>query len=336
VVAEDAVAEDVADRNMNNLPKLGVGLAFRAPVRSDIFINKRSIDFLEITSDHYLDASGQKIDELQMLSENFTLIPHSLDLSLGSADGVDDIYLDKLARLVDRVQPPWFSDHICFTKANGIKIGHLAPVPYTNEALDVFARNIGKVKRSIPVPPILENITYDLTFPSSQMTEPAFVGRLLEENDCGMLLDATNLYINSQNNSYDWREYLGHLPLERVVQIHFVGSSRHGGRLIDAHADRTEDEIWNVFEEICVRCDINGAVLERDENFPEFSELMRELDTARERMKRSCFAGMRIEKLDRAKVLPKLRHEPDGYSRIVPAAVSSRWDRQYPEAGAEA
>ena len=275
---------------MNNLPKLGVGLAFRTPLRSDVFLNRESNDFLEITSDHYLDATGPKLDELQMLSENFTLIPHSVDLSLGSAEGIDDRYLDKLARLVDRIRPPWFSDHICFTKANGIKIGHLAPVPYTNEALDVFARNIENVKRAIPVPLILENITYDITFPCSQMTEPEFVGRLLEENDCGMLLDATNLYINSQNNNYDWWEYLDGLPLERVVQVHFVGSHRHGGRLIDSHADRTEDEIWNVFQGICVRCNINGAVLERDENFPEFSELMRELDAARERMKRPCFA----------------------------------------------
>ena len=287
-MAADVEAEAAGDRKMKDLSTLGVGLAFRAPLRSDIFLNRKPIDFLEITSDHYLDATGSKLDELQMLSENFTLIPHSLDLSLGSAEGVDDIYLDQLARLVDRVLPPWFSDHICFTKANGIKIGHLAPVPYTNEALDVFARNIEKVKARIDVPLILENITYDLTFPSSQMTEPEFVARLLEENDCGMLLDATNLYINSRNNNYDWREYLDRLPLERVVQLHFVGSQRHGSRLIDAHADRTEDEIWNVFEEICVRCDINGAVLERDEKFPEFSELIGELNTARERMKRSC------------------------------------------------
>lgn len=273
---------------MKDLPHLGVGLGFREPLRSDIFIHRDAIDLLEITSDHYLDAAGYKRDELAMLRDHFTLIPHSLELSLGSAEGIDERYLDKLAALVEEVKPPWFSDHICFTRAGGIKIGHLAPVPYTEEALDVFACNIERVKKTIDTPLILENITYDLIFPSSEMTEAEFISRVAEENDCGLLLDAANLYINAQNNNYDWRELLGRLPLERVVQLHFVGSHRRGGRLIDAHADRTDDEIWNVFEEICVRCDIKGAILERDENFPEFSELVEELNRAREGMRRSC------------------------------------------------
>lgn len=286
--AAEAAEAGAEAANMKGLPDLGVGLGFREPLRPDIFIHRAAIDFLEITADHYLDAGRQKREELEMLREHFVLIPHSLELSLGSAEGIDGQYLDKLAALVDRVQPPWFSDHICFTKANGIRIGHLAPVPYTNEALDVFARNIETVKKTISVPLILENITYDLRFPSSEMSEPEFISRLAEENDCGLLLDATNLYINSRNNNYGWRSFLDRLPLERVVQLHFVGSHRHAGRLIDAHADRTDDEIWNVFEEICVRCNIKGAILERDENFPEFSELIEELETARERMRRSC------------------------------------------------
>lgn len=276
---------------MKQFPYLGVGLGFREPLRSGIFLNREKIDFLEITSDRYLDATPQKLKELDLLREHFTLVPHSLDLSLGSAEGIDKEYLDKLAALVERVDPPWFSDHICFTRSNGIKIGHLAPVPYTSEALGVLTRNIEEVKKRIAAPLILENITYEMTFPSSEMSEPQFISRLLEETDCGMLLDATNLYINSRNNGYDPRGFLDQLPLHRVVQLHFVGSHRHRGRLIDAHADRTEDEIWNVFKEICVRCDIKGAILERDENFPAFSELLDEIETARTAMRnQKCIA----------------------------------------------
>lgn len=275
------MAEAAAGKAMKDLPYLGVGLGFREPLRSNLFLNQAKIDFLEITSDHYLDATPRKLEELDLLFGAFTLIPHSLDLSLGSAQGIDEAYLDKLADLIERVRPPWFSDHMCFTRSGGVKIGHLAPVPYTEEALSVFVRNIQKVKKRIEVPLILENITYDMTFPSSKMTEPEFISRLLDETDCGMLLDATNLYINSQNRGYDWRDFLDKLPLDRVVQLHFVGSHKHEGRLIDAHANRTEDEIWNVFEEICVRFDIKGAILERDEKFPDFEELVEELEKAR-------------------------------------------------------
>lgn len=269
---------------MQNLPNLGVGLGYREAFRSAIFLNRDKIDFLEITSDHYLDATPKKLDELEVLREHFTLIPHSLELSLGSAEGVDEKYLDKLALLVERVNPPWISDHVCFTRSNNIRIGHLAPVPFTDEALDVFSKNIERVKERIATPLILENITYNLEYPSSRMSEPQFVARLLAETDCGLLLDAANLYINSVNLGYDWGAYLDALPPERIVQLHFVGYRSAHGRLIDAHADRTNAQIWEVFEEICRRYDIKGAILERDENFPDFSEIAVELETARHHM----------------------------------------------------
>jgi hypothetical protein len=259
----------------------GVGIGFREQFRADVFLNRNEIDFLEITADHYLDAKPQKLEELKLLKEHFPLIPHSLELSLGSAEGIDEEYLEKLAELVEFINPQWFSDHLCFTKSGGVKIGHLAPVPFTKEAVKVFVRNISRVKKSIKTPLILENITYLVRFPSSEMSEAEFISMILNETDCGLLLDVTNLYINSQNFGFDWRRFLDEIPAERIVQIHFVGSHKHGKRLIDAHADRTEEEIWNVFREVSERVEIKGAILERDENFPPFSEILEELETAR-------------------------------------------------------
>jgi uncharacterized protein (UPF0276 family) len=264
-----------------------VGLGFREPFRADIFLNRDKIDFLEITADHYLDARQTKIEELKLLKDHFPLIPHSLELSLGSAEGIDDEYLEKVAELVDFVEPEWFSDHLCFTKSGGVKIGHLAPVPYTSEAIKTFVRNISKVKKRIKTPLILENITYLVRFPSSEMSESEFIRRILEETGCGLLLDVTNLYINSRNFGFDWRRFLDEIPLNRVVQLHFVGSHRHGARLIDAHANKTETEIWTVFEEVSKRCDLKGAILERDESFPPFDEILEELETARRLLKKT-------------------------------------------------
>lgn len=266
---------------MFNVQCLGVGLGFREPFRADLFLHRDKIDFLEITADHYFDAGEKKQAELDLLNAHFPLIPHGLNLSLGSAEGVDAAYLEKFAELIEKTNPAWFSDHLCFTKSNGVSIGHLAPVPYTNEAVKVFVRNVSKVKKRIKTPLILENITYNVRFPSSEMTEAEFIRKVLEETDCGLLLDITNLYINSKNFRLDWRKVLDELPLERVVQLHFVGVHRHANRLIDAHADRTDDEIWSVFRAVCERVKIKGAILERDENFPPFTEILEEIETAR-------------------------------------------------------
>ena len=266
---------------MKNLPTLGIGIGFREQFRADVFLHRDEIDFLEITADHYFDASPKKLEELELLKSHFRLIPHGLNLSLGSAEGIDEEYLDKFARLVEYVQPAWFSDHICFTKSGGKQIGHLAPVPYTKEAVEVFVRNISCVKEKINTPLILENITYMMRFPSSQMSESEFVRTILEETDCGLLLDVTNLYINSVNHNFCWRKFLDELPVERVVQLHFVGSHSHNGKVIDAHAHKTGEEIWEVFREICSRTNVKGAILERDENFPPFAEILEEIQTAK-------------------------------------------------------
>ncbi len=273
-----------------NLPKLGIGIGYREQFRADLFLYQTEVDFLEITADHYFDANARKLEELQLLKQHFQLIPHGLNLSLGSAEGIDENYLEKFGRLVDLVKPAWFSDHICFTRSGGKEIGHLAPVPYTNEAVKVFIKNISGVKARIDTPLILENITYTNCFPSSEMSESEFITRILEETDCGLLLDITNLYINSKNLGFDWREFLDQLPMERIVQLHFVGTHKHNNRLIDAHAHKTDAEIWDVFREVCSRTNVKGAILERDENFPPFAEILDELKTAKEILKNPNFA----------------------------------------------
>lgn len=267
---------------MRQLPNLGIGIGFRQPFRADVCLHQTEIDFLEITADHYFDANRKKLEELELLKQHFPLVPHGLNLSLGSAEGIDEEYLEKFVQLVDDTKPAWFSEHLCFTKSGGKQIGHLAPVPYTNEAIKIFVRNISRVKAKINTPLILENITYTVRFPSSEMSEGEFITTVLNETDCGLLLDVTNLYINSFNHGFCWRRFLDELPTERIVQLHFVGSHKHNDRLIDAHAHRTGNEIWEVFREVCRRANVKGAILERDENLPPFGEILDELKIARE------------------------------------------------------
>lgn len=266
---------------LSHLPTLGVGLGFREPLRSDLFLHQRQVDFLEIVADNYLDAPPQKEQELELLAAHFRLIPHAINLSLGSAEGLDTDYLSKLAALIRRLNPPWWSEHICFTKAGGVDIGHLSPLPYTHEAASVLCRNIEQVRRHFDVPLILENITYMVTVPGAQMTEAQFLTEVAERSDCGLLLDVTNLYTNAVNHDYNAHAFLEQLPLERVVQLHFVGGHWHNGVLIDSHSHSTPQQVWTLMDEVLARVPAKAIVLERDENLPPFAELAAELEQAR-------------------------------------------------------
>ena len=266
----------------NTLPSLGAGFGFREPYLSELFLNQDKVDFLEITADHYMDPTPEKRRELDLLADHFTLIPHGLNLSLGSAEGLDSDYLRKFAEIVERVNPPWWSEHICFTRAGGIDIGHLSPLPFKREAVDALCRNIEQARRKIPAPLILENITYSVHLPGAEMTEAQFLAELLERSDCGLLLDVTNGYTNAVNHGFDPKEFIDQIPLDRIVQLHFVGGEWRDDELIDSHSQPTPDAVWELMDEVVKRAPVKGIILERDDNLPPFGEILDEIGRASE------------------------------------------------------
>ena len=266
---------------LSELPVLGVGIGFREPFLAELFRHRDGVDFLEITADHYFDAPAEKYAELELLARHFPIIPHGLDLSLGSAEGIDDDYLTAMADIVARLDPPWWSEHIAFTRAGGVAIGHLAPLPWTREAVDVVVRNVERVRSRIPIPLILENITTTMIVPASEMDEVEFLTAVLDRTGCGLLCDVTNLYTNAVNHGQDLDDLLARWPWDRVVQLHFAGGNWHAGTLIDSHAYPTPPEVWKVLEAAVARAAVRGIILERDENLPPFAELLGELDQAR-------------------------------------------------------
>jgi uncharacterized protein len=260
---------------------LGSGLGYRPPFRADLFANRERVDFLEIIADHYFDASPEKLKELDLLRGHFPVVAHGLDLSIGGAQGVDAAYLDKLAALIERIDPPWWSEHLCFTRAGGVNIGHLAALPYTREAIDVVTGNVEAVRRRIKAPLILENITAVVRVPGGEMDEPEFLTRVLESSGCGWLCDVANLYVNSVNHGVDLDASFERWPWDRLVQIHYAGGRWRNGELIDSHDAATSEAVWALYDRVVARAPVKGVVLERDERLPPFAELLDEVSRAR-------------------------------------------------------
>lgn len=268
--------------DFNQLPALGSGLGFRLPFTEQVLAAHAEVDFLEITADHFLEADVSRGRLLERLREKFTLIPHGLNLSLGSAEGLNTGYLAQLRTLVEHVDPPWWSEHISFTQAGGVEIGHLSPVPFNRQGLDALCENVRISRETIARPLILENITYTMELPWNKIDEGEFLAELLERSDCGLLLDVTNLYTNSENHEYDASHFLDQLPADRVVQLHYVGGEHLDGQLIDNHSQDTPEPVWELMREVFRRFPVKGAILERDGNFPEFNRLLAEVSRCRE------------------------------------------------------
>ena len=70
---------------------------------------------------------------------------------------------------------------------------------------------------------------------------------VVEQADCGILLDVNNIYVSSQNHSFDPFEYLGNVPHERVAQIHIAGHSKYEKYILDTHDHPVIDPVWQLY-----------------------------------------------------------------------------------------
>lgn len=272
--------EAVGGAAVASLPFLGAGISYRPRWRWDVVRHRGELGAVEHIPEEVAGPGG--VHDLLLLRDAVPLLLHGIGLSLGSAEGLDPDRLAHVARVVEAVEPPWFSEHIAFTRAGGVEIGHLAPLPFTREAVATLARNVAELKRAIPgVPVLLENITYPFELPGAEMTEAEFVRSVLEESDALLLLDLENVHANSRNHGYDPVEYLESLPLDRAVEVHLAGGVFVDGEYADTHTRPVPEESWRLLEWLAPRADLKAVIIERDDDLPPFSELLGEVRRAR-------------------------------------------------------
>jgi len=264
----------------DTLPFLGAGLGLRDELAPALVPHRDRIDFIEVIGEHFFDPTREARRRLSVLADRFPVVVHTIGLSLGSAEPPDTAYLDAVARVVRDTGAAWWSDHVSYTRAGGVDVGHLAPVPRTEEALAALARNAVIARERVPAPMLVENVAY-LVDPGGEMDEAEFVARALDATGCGLLLDLTNLHANAVNHVYDPFAWLARIPLDRVVQVHVTGGHWHGGVLVDSHSSATPDDVWSLLGWTAARAPVRAVLVERDERFPPVEELLDELDRAR-------------------------------------------------------
>jgi len=260
-----------------------MGIGFRKEIEEQILESQSCIDWLELIAEHYIGRPPERVAEVTRLNEVFSLVPHGVELSIGTSGDLDARYVDDLALFVHSINAPWFSDHLSFTRAGDIALGHLTPVVRTWKTVEEIAQKVRHLQGHVGLPFLLENITYYVDFPG-ELSESEFISAILEQCDCGLLLDLTNVFINATNHKFDAREFLDQIPLGRVVQVHLSGGTKTPQGLIDSHSSPVPPEVFDL-----LRYTVRGAenlkaiMIERDQNYPaNFEEITRDLLRARQ------------------------------------------------------
>ncbi len=256
----------------------GVGIGLRAPLVDDLLdAPPPELRFVEVAPENYIARGGRYPADLRRVAARWPVVAHGLSMSLGGVDRLDRDYLHRLRGFLRDIGSPWHSDHLSFGVVGGVALHELLPVPFTRAAAEHVAARVREAQDVLGLPMAVENITYYAT-PGAEMDEGDFIGEVLRSSGCKLLLDVNNVYVNAKNHGFEPLSVLSKLPLAEVVQIHVAGHDASDPELtIDTHAEAISDGVYSLLEWTLARTGPLPVLLERDDDFPPWSELCDEV-----------------------------------------------------------
>ena len=257
----------------NGQTDYGIGIGLRVPHYRHILAQKPTVDWFEIISENFMVDGGRPLEVLDEILEQYRVVQHGVAMYFGSADRLNREHMRKLKRLVRRTNTPWLSDHLCWGSVDGRYTHDLLPMPYTTASARHTAQRIREARDYLEVPICVENVSSYAEFHVSDMTEWEFLTEVVERADCGILLDVNNIYVSSQNHSFDPLDYINGVPHHRVGQIHIAGHSKYERFILDTHDAPVCDPVWKLYDRAIELCGHTATLLEWDDSIPSFDEV---------------------------------------------------------------
>lgn len=255
---------------------LGFGLRLQREFIGSMLRDEPAVDWLEVISDNWLEATPVELESLQRLRRRMPLVLHGLSLSIGSQDPLDQDYLKRLKALADRLRAPWVSDHLCRGQRREGHVLDLAPLPRTRATLAHLLPRIREVQQRLERPLLLENIPRsDVNGPTDEMDDWTFIAEVAVGSDSLILLDLDNLYLSAIAEGKEPMALLSRLPAERICQLH-LGCRPDAGELPE-----TENPVWNLYRRALPHIAPVNTMLEPTNSLPPLAKLLEDLQDVR-------------------------------------------------------
>jgi uncharacterized protein (UPF0276 family) len=266
------------------------GIGLRQPHYAAIGASAPPLGFVEVHSENFFADGGAALQVLDAARERWTVSLHGVGLALGSASGVDEGHLERLALLVARSEPVRVSDHACFARAprrNGqtpVHAGDLLPIAFTDASLAILSANVQRVQDRLKRPILVENLSAYLHWADDRIAEPQFFNELVRRTGCGLLLDVNNLVVNALNDGAANADeaaaracaWVDAVTPASVGEIHLAGYDDSGVLVIDDHGSRVHAPVWQVFRHAVARLGPRPTLIEWDTDVPALEVLLDE------------------------------------------------------------
>lgn len=254
-------------------PFLGHGVGLRTRHFARALVQGLDVDWVEAISENFFGAGGRPLATLDAIRRDIPVVLHGVGLGVGSPDAPDRGYLDRLQVLIDRIEPAWVSDHLCWSSVRGEHSHALLPLPYTEEALHAVAERIARVQDILGRRILIENVSSYVGFRANEIPEWEFLAALAERADCLLLLDLNNVIVSARNHGWDPQAYLAGIPGERVWQFHLANHTDRGLYKFDSHLGPVPEEVWQLYRDALRVWGPVSSLVEWDEDVPAWEEL---------------------------------------------------------------
>ncbi len=255
---------------------VGTGIGLRTPHYRDLLARPPCVGWLEAHTENYLGEGGYDLHVLTRLRERYPISLHGVGLGLGSVHGFDATHLQRIAALVDRIEPALVSEHLCWGAVADRALNDLLPLPLTEESLDLMGSRVARMQDVLRRQVLVENISSYLRFAEEPLTEAHYLNELARRTGCGLLLDVNNLYVNQCNHGVDAATIIDAIQPGHVGQIHLAGHLVTELAVIDHHGDRVVDAVWALYRRALRRFGDLPTLVEWDTEVPALDVLLDE------------------------------------------------------------
>ncbi|SHO56101.1 MNIO family bufferin maturase [Vibrio quintilis] len=256
------------------------GVSLKPRYFQTILENLPQVGFFEIHAENYLSSGGPAIHYLEKIREHYPVTVHGVGLSIGGEAPLNPEHLERVAKLVEWIDPIVFSEHLAWSSHFSHFFNDLLPVPYTQKTLQQVCNHIDQVQERLQRQILIENPSTYFRFAESTLDETTFISQIARRTGCQLLLDVNNVEVSCFNHRQDPYEYIRRFPLQDVAQIHLAGYALDQNEevplKIDAHDREVSEDVWQLYQYMLELSGDKPTLIEWDGQLPEFETLQRQ------------------------------------------------------------
>ena len=261
-----------------------VALTYRDPLRYVIeqAASRGLIDAVEVVPSGYVKSGLGALLKHRLDTLGLPYSFHFIDNSLASVDFPTNNKVAEVADFLADFSPIFVSDHLTAHRSGPYDLDCNLPVVCTPTAVDIYAENVRMFMDRVDLdcPFLMEHTPAYYRHNASTMDEQSTFAAVVEQSNCGALVDLHNLYCDERNTGVDAEALIDALDPDSIREVHLAGGREieGTGAYLDSHDETIPERVFELLERLVDKASPDLVVVEREHVFDSPDQLFSDLE----------------------------------------------------------